>query len=479
MKNKEKDGISEMEKSKSKILAEELLYKKKTAFEVMNEEDYSCSDQFAKSYSDYLFHAKTEREAVISSVAMLRENGYREYSLGDKVDAGGKYYLNNRDKGLFAFRIGTAPIEKGVRICAAHIDSPRLDLKQHPLFEDNGFGYLKTHYYGGIRKYQWPTIPLALHGVVVKRGGERVDVNIGEDAGDPVFVITDLLPHLGHEQDTKELGKAFAGESLNILVGTAPILEDGAPAEIDGAVKLNIMKLLNEKYGIVEADFMSAELCAVPVGRPVDVGLDRSLIGGYGHDDKVCAYPALRALIDNPTDTNTVICVLADKEETGSDGVSGMRNSLLRELIDELAAAMGADGAVCRNNSMCLSADVSAGFDPNYPDVFEKRNSAIVNCGVVMNKYTGARGKGSTSDASAEFVGKIRDIFTDNNILWQTAELGKVDAGGGGTVAMYIANCNIDTVDLGVQVLSMHAPFELISKHDLYWTYKAFLSFCK
>lgn len=467
------------DKTKSEILAEELLYKKKTVFEVMSENELAASDAFALDYADYLFNSKTEREAVAKSVSILRENGYEEYTLGDSVKAGGKYYLNNRDKSLFAFRIGTAPIENGVRICAAHIDSPRLDLKQHPLFEEGDFGYLKTHYYGGIRKYQWPTIPLALHGVIVKRGGERVNVNIGEDEGDPVLVITDLLPHLGHEQDTKALGKAFGGEALNILVGTAPIFEDGAPAEIDGAVKLNIMKLLNEKYGIVEADFMSAELCAVPAGKPVDVGLDRSLIGGYGHDDKVCAYPALRALIDDPTDTNTVLCVLADKEETGSDGVSGMRCSLLHELIDELAMSMGADGAVCRSNSMCLSADVSAGFDPNYPDVFEKRNSAIVNCGVVMNKYTGARGKGSTSDASAEFVGKIRDIFTDNGILWQTAELGKVDAGGGGTVAMYIANSNIDTVDLGVPVLSMHAPFELISKHDLYCTYKAFLAFCK
>lgn len=467
------------EKKQSEVLAEKLLYKKLSAFEKMSEDELAAAYEYGKKYSEYLFNAKTEREAVKTSVEILREKGYIEYSLGDSVKPGGKYYLNNRGKGLFAFSIGNDPINNGVRIMASHIDSPRLDLKQHPLFEEGGIGYLKTHYYGGLRKYQWTAIPLALHGVVTKRGGETVDVTIGEDEGDPVLVITDLLPHLGKEQGTKPLNTAFNGEVLNILAGTAPVMEDGKPAECDSAVKLNIMKLLNEKYGIVESDFMSAELCVVPAGKPVDVGFDRTLIGAYGHDDKVCSYPALTALTDKDNDKYTVICVLADKEETGSDGVSGMQCSLLSELIDEIAKALGGDGNICRNNSVCLSADVTACFDPNYPEVFEKRNSALVNCGVAVAKYTGSGGKYSTNDASAELMGKVRDMFDRDNVLWQTAELGKIDIGGGGTVAKYIANHNIETVDVGVPVLSMHAPFEAISKYDLYATYKAFLAFCK
>ena len=466
-------------KTAAEMLSENLLYKKLTAFEKMNADELSAAENYADGYVRYLYGSKTEREAVKASIELLKAKGYCEYKLGDPVKAGGKYYLNNRGKGLFAFNVGFENIDNGVKIMAAHIDSPRLDLKQHPLFEDNGVAYLKTHYYGGVRKYQWLTVPLALHGVVTKRGGETIDVTIGEDEGDPVLVITDLLPHLGKEQGTKPLNTAFNGEVLNILAGTAPVMEDGAPAKVDSAVKLNIMKILNEKYGIVESDFMSAELCAVPAGKPVDIGLDRTLIGAYGHDDKVCAYPALTALTDNENTKNTVICVLADKEETGSDGVSGMQCSLLSELIDELAESLGGDGKVCRNNSICLSADVTAGFDPNYPEVFEKRNSALINCGVAIAKYTGSGGKYSTNDASAELVGKIRDALEEDNVLWQTAELGKIDIGGGGTVAKYIANHNIDTLDAGVPVLAMHAPFEVISKYDLYSTYKAFLAFCK
>ncbi len=466
------------EKTQAQLLAESLLYKKKTAFETMNEEEMAKAFKYADEYADYLYHAKTEREAVATSIAILKDKGYTEYKLGDNVEVGGKYYLNNREKALFAFTVGTDDINNGVRICAAHIDSPRLDLKPNPLFEDNGFGYLKTHYYGGIRKYQWPTLPLALHGVVTKKGGETIEVNIGEDAGDPIFLITDLLPHLGREQSKTPLGQAFGGEILNIVIGCTPFMEDGKVAEGE-AIKLNLMKMLNEKYGIVESDFMTAELCAVPAGKPMDIGLDRCLLGAYGHDDKVCAYPAITAMLDNPSDKNTVICVLADKEETGSDGVSGMQSTLLAELIDELARVLGGNGNVCRNNSMCLSADVNAGFDPSYAEVFEKRNAAIVNCGVVMTKYTGSGGKYSTNDAGAEYIGKIRDMFEADNVLWQSAEMGKIDIGGGGTVAKYVANHNIDTVDLGVPVLCMHAPFEVISKLDLYETYKAFLAFCK
>ena len=466
------------EKTKAQLLAEELFYKKKSAFETMSEEEQKKAFAYADEYADYLYHSKTEREAVATSIAILKDKGYAEYKLGDSIEVGGKYYLNNREKALFAFTVGTEDINNGVRICAAHIDSPRLDLKPNPLFENDGFGYLKTHYYGSIRKYQWPTLPLALHGVVTKKGGETVEVNIGEDAGDPIFMITDLLPHLAREQGKTPLNQAFGGEILNIVIGCAPYMEDGKVADGE-AIKLNLMKALNEKYGIVEADFMTAELCAVPAGKPMDIGLDRCLMGAYGHDDKVCGYPALTAMLNNPTDRNTVICVLADKEETGSDGVSGMQCTLLAELIDEIAKALGGNGNICRSNSMCLSADVNAGYDPSYAEVFEKRNAAIVNCGVVMTKYTGSGGKYSTNDAGAEFIGKIRDMFEEDGVLWQSAEMGKIDIGGGGTVAKYVANHNIDTVDLGVPVLSMHAPFEIISKLDLYETYKAFLSFCK
>lgn len=468
------------EKTRAEALREQLLYKKKSVFETMDGSDVERAGEYADGYSAYLFRAKTEREAVKTSVSMLEKAGYVPYQLGDAVEVGGKYYLNNRGKALFAFRVGSESIDSGVRITAAHIDSPRLDLKQHPLFEEEGMGYLKTHYYGGIRKYHWPTIPLALHGVVTKENGETVEVNIGEDAGDPVFVITDLLPHLGRAQGAKPLDKAFTGEGLNLLIGASPLLEeDGTPASGDDKVRLNMMRILNEKYGIVESDFMTAELCAVPAGRPVDIGLDRCMIGAYGHDDKVCAYPALTALIDSGDSAHTVICVLADKEETGSDGATGMQSALLTDLIGELSKALGGNAALARSNSMCLSADVNAAYDPLYSEVFEKRNAAMLNCGVVLSKYTGSGGKYSTNDASAEYVGKIRDMFTRNNVLWQTAELGKIDEGGGGTVAKYIANQNIDTVDLGVPVLSMHAPFEVISKLDLYETYKAFLAFCK
>ena len=467
------------EKTKGEMLRDELFYKKQSLFDVRSIAELDEAREYAKGYAQYLDNSKTEREAVKTTAALLKDRGYTEYKMGDKVVCGGKYYLNNRGKSIFAFRMGSEMLSEGIRICAAHIDSPRLDLKQNPLFEDNGFGYLKTHYYGGIRKYQWPTIQLALHGVVTKRGGETVEITIGEDAGDPVFVITDLLPHLSREQDAKTLNRAFTGEGLNLLIGSTPYYEeDGTVTKVDEKVKLNLMAMLNEKYGIVERDFMCAELCAVPKGRAVDIGLDRWLMGAYGHDDKVCAYPALTALLDTDNSVHTVMCVLADKEETGSDGTTGMQCSLLSDLIDELCISMNVDSRVCRANSMCLSADVNAGFDPLYPDVFEKRNCAIVNCGVVMSKYTGSGGKYSTNDASAEFVGKIRDMFGEE-VLWQTAELGRIDAGGGGTVAKYVANCNIDTVDLGVPVLSMHAPFEVISKGDLYETHKAFRAFCK
>lgn len=468
------------EKTKGQTLKDELFYKKKNVFEVKTPEELAAAKEYGKNYVAWLDNVKTEREAVKNSIVMLEKEGYREYKLGDKISVGDKLYLNNRGKGLFAFKVGTESIENGVRICAAHIDSPRLDLKQHPLFENDGVAYFKTHYYGGIRKYQWATIPLAIHGVVTKADGTTVDVKIGDEAGDPVFCITDLLPHLAKDQNARTLGSAFTGEGLNVILGTSPYIEeDGKVTPADEKVKLNIMIMLNEKYGITESDFMSAELCIVPAQNTVDVGMDRWLIGSYGHDDRVCAYPALTALIETADSAHTCMAVLADKEETGSDGVTGMQNCLLFDIIDELAKNLGGNTNVVRMNSKCLSADVTVCYDPNYPEVSERRNSSLLHCGVGLSKYTGSGGKGGTNDASAELVGFVRKIFDDAGVIWQTAELGKVDQGGGGTVAKYIANHNIETVDIGVPVLSMHAPFELISKADLYEAHRAFSAFCK
>ena len=463
-----------MKKSELEALKKQLFYKKENVFETRSKKEEKAIEEYAEGYKVFLDNAKTEREATREGIKMLTENGFVAYKLGDKIEKGGKYYYDNRGKSLFAFVAGTESIENGIRICAAHIDSPRLDLKQHPMFENDGFAYLKTHYYGGIRKYQWVTIPLALHGVVTTMDGNNVEIVIGEDEGDPVFCITDLLPHLAREQSQKPLGTAHSGESLNLLIGSQPL--DGAT---DDKVKFNMLKILNDKYGITENDFVSAELIAVPAGKARDLGLDRSMIAAYGHDDRVCSYPSLTALIENKDSEHTLMCILADKEEIGSEGVSGMKCRLIVDLIEEISKNLGGNANVVRANSMCLSADVSAGFDPMYPDVFEKRNSAIVNCGVVMNKYTGGGGKSSTNDASAEYVGHIRRVFKENGVVWQTAELGKIDVGGGGTVAMYIANQNINTVDLGVAVLSMHAPLEVISKNDLYQTHKALSAFCK
>ena len=463
-----------MDKKELKKLKEKLFYKKENAFDVATEKEAKAVSEYAEGYKSFLDNAKTEREAVKEAIKMLSKEGFKEYKLGEKIEKGNKYYLNNRDKSLFAFVAGTEDIEKGIRICAAHIDSPRLDLKQHPMFENEGFAYLKTHYYGGIRKYQWVTIPLALHGVVSNVDGENVEIAIGEDENDPVFCITDLLPHLAREQSQKPLGTAHAGESLNLLIGSEPL--DGATED---KVKFNMLKILNDRYGITESDFVSAELTAVPAGKARDLGLDRSMIAAYGHDDRVCSYPSLTAIMECKNSEHTIMCILADKEEIGSEGVSGMKCRLIVDLIEEISTNLGGNPNVVRANSMCLSADVSAGYDPMYPEVFEKRNSAIVNCGVVMNKYTGGGGKSSTNDASAEYVGHIRRIFKDAGVVWQTAELGKIDVGGGGTVAMYIANQNINTVDLGVAVLSMHAPLEVISKNDLYQTHKALVAFCK
>lgn len=457
----------------AKELKEELEYKNRSAFESISEDELERSFAYAESYKLFLDNCKTEREAVKYSVAMAKRRGYTEYRLGDDIVVGGRYYYNNRGKQLVVFRVGEEPLENGAYIMAAHIDSPRLDLKQNPLYEDSGLGLFKTHYYGGIKKYQWTAVPLALHGIVMKSDGTSVDICIGEDEDEPIFYVSDLLPHLAKDQMSKSLAEGITGEGLNIIVGSEPYREE----ETDGAIKLNLLRILNEKYGMCEEDFLSAELTAVPAMHARDIGLDRSLIAGYGHDDRVCAYSELTALLDSNDTVKTVFAVLADKEETGSDGVSGMQSELFADILAEVCEAKGANYRVVKANSKCLSADVNAAYDPNFPDVLEKKNACYANCGVVLSKFTGARGKSGTSDATSEFTAYVRSFLNKNGVVWQMAELGKVDQGGGGTVAKFIANMNIDTIDVGVPVISMHAPYEAISKLDLYMTYKAFCAF--
>ena len=463
-----------MEEKEKSTLKETLLAKPRTASDVMTPESRAASDAFCEDYKAFLDAGKTEREFVKIAVLYAEKMGFVPYTFGCPVKAGDKFYYNNRGKSLHTFVIGSEPLECGIRISAAHIDSPRIDLKPNPLYEQDGMAMFKTHYYGGIRKYQWTALPLALHGTVVRRDGTVIDVSIGEDDTDPIFYITDLLPHLAKDQNAKPLGEAISGEGLNILLGTEPCPGEEGDS---GLIKLNVMRLLNEKYGIVESDFVTAELCAVPAAKARDVGLDRSLIGSYGHDDRVCAYPMLRAALECENPVHTVYAILADKEEIGSYGVSGMQCDLMVDIFNDLSRTLGQNPEAVRAHSMCLSADVNAAFDPNFPEVYEKRNSCFVNRGVVVTKYTGARGKSSTSDASAEYFGFVRRALESENVLWQSGELGKVDQGGGGTVAMFIAQHNIDTIDVGVPVLAMHAPWEVVAKYDVYETYRAVKAF--
>ncbi len=450
----------------------ELSYKKKTVYEKADAAVVDAAYEYAKGYMKYLDDGKTEREAVNASIALAKARGFSEYKLGDSIKAGDKLYYNNRGKNLFVFTVGSEPINNGIRITAAHIDSPRIDLKQCPLYEEGGMGFFKTHYYGGIRKYQWVATPLALHGVIATADGKVIDVNIGEDDGDPLFYINDLLPHLGQDQSKLPLSEGIKGEQLNILIGSRPVGEENS-------IKENVLVLLNEKYGITEEDLLSAEISAVPAAKARDIGFDRSLIGAYGHDDRVCAYPALTALFDCADSEHTLMCILADKEETGSDGATGMQCELMLDLINELARELGGNPAVVRANSKCLSADVSAAYDPNFPEVFEKMNTPMLSCGAVFTKFTGSRGKSGTNDANAEYIGWLRSVLAKDNVVWQAGELGKVDCGGGGTVAKYISKHNIETIDLGVPVISMHAPYEVVSKVDVYETYRAIRAFCK
>lgn len=463
-----------MSESKVKDLKKELFSKKKNAVFIMSDEEIKQADNFCTNYMKFLDSAKTEREAVCESIKLLEENGYKEYNFEDDLKPGDKIYINNRGKAIIAAIIGSDDANEGFRINAAHIDSPRLDLKQNPLYEDNEIGFFKTHYYGGIKKYQWTAIPLSLHGVIINSKNEKISVNIGEDENDPVFCVCDLLPHLASQQMKRTLSEGVKGEELNILIGSRPFNDD----KESEMVKLNIISILNKKYGIVEEDFISAELEAVPSFKARDIGFDRSMIGSYGQDDRVCAYTALKALLDcNGVPKKTAITVLTDKEETGSDGNTGLNSSYLKYFIFDLAQKLGGNPTQVISSSECLSADVNAAFDPTFPDVLEIRNASKINYGVCVTKFTGARGKSGTSDASAEFVARVRNLLDSKNVIWQTGELGKVDLGGGGTVAQYIANLNIDVIDVGVPVLSMHAPFEITSKIDTYMAYKAFKVF--
>ena len=422
-------------------------------------------ERYCKRYAAFLDACKTEREATSWTVAEAEKLGFKPFTPGMAANPGDKIYLNNRDKSIMLAVIGSESLSKGANICAAHVDSPRMDLKPNPLYEDSEIAYFKTHYYGGIKKYQWPTVPLALHGVVYRKDGQVVTVTIGEDESDPILMVTDLLIHLSADQMKKPLAEGIAGEQLNVILGTEPLEGEGSDL-----VKLNILKFLNEKYGLIEQDFLSAELTIVPAGKCREVGLDRSLLAAYGHDDRVCAYAELEALFNIGIPTKTAVCILADKEEIGSVGVSGMLSHAFEYFMEGLCDAQGVKLMECFANSFCLSADVSNAFDPNFAEVSDRRNNSMLNYGISICKYTGSRGKGGASDASAEAMGHIRTTFDNAGVIWQIATLGKVDQGGGGTVAAYMANRNIVTVDAGVPVLSMHAPMELVSKLDCYET---------
>lgn len=465
--------------SETEKLKDFLFNTKKCGWETLADSVKNDVIRFSDEYIHFLNRSKTEREATGFITEILDKNGF--VNIKDKMILvpGDKVYYVNREKSVYAAIMGNKPVEAGLNIIGSHIDSPRLDLKPNPLYEDNGFAYFKTHYYGGVKKYQWTTIPLSIHGVIVKANGEKVTINIGEDESDPIFTITDLLPHLAQEQMEKKLKDGIAGEDLNLLIGSIPIGDEKTTERI----KLNVLKILNDKYGITEKDFVSSELELVPAFKARSLGFDRSMVAGYGQDDKICAYTSLRALLDTVTPTKTAVCIFADKEEIGSMGNTGMESHVFDTFISELLNKTNTnrpnllDKVFC--NSKMLSADVDAGLDPIYASVSEKNNAAFLGMGVGLNKYTGARGKSGASDANAEFVAQIRNIFESNNIMYQVSELGKVDTGGGGTIAYILANKGVDVIDCGVPVLSMHAPYEVTSKFDVYEAYRAYAAFWK
>lgn len=461
-----------MEKTTEELKA--LLYKNETVADCAPQA-LQAAREFCEGYKQFLDHGKTEREATAYSETLLQKAGYQPFVPGQALAPGSKIYMINRGKCVLAATIGRLPLDRGFHMNIAHIDSPRLDLRPHPLYEQNGLAYLRTHYYGGLRKYQWPTIPLALHGVLYRADGSCVELCVGEGEDDPVFCITDLLPHLGAKQNEKRLPEAITGENLNVLIGSEPI----ADKEAEKRVKLNILGLLNEAYGITERDFTRAEIEVVPAFKARDIGFDRAMLGAYGQDDRVDAYPALMAEIGVQEPPFTTVCVLTDKEETGSDGVTGLHSMYVFHFLQQLCAAQGADYITACRAAKCLSADVTAAYDPNFADAFEPDNGTYAGRGVAVYKYTGSRGKSGTSDASAEMVAYLTDLMDRHGVVWQIGEMGKIDLGGGGTVAKFVANQNIDTIDLGVPVLSMHAPFEIVSKADVYMAYRTFKAFCE
>ena len=464
IKTKEANTMSE----KTDELRKSLLRAPKNGYDRLPPEERAEMERYCRDYMKFMDAAKTEREAVRYTVEKAEEAGFVPLIPGMELKPGMKVYRNNRGKSAIFAVIGREHIDNGAQIVASHIDSPRMDIKPNPLYEDAGMAYLKTHYYGGIKKYQWTTIPLSIHGIVAKKDGSVITVRVGDEPNDPCFIVTDLLIHLSADQMKKTLAEGVTGEALNILIGSEPIADD------EGAdrVKLAVMQLLNEKYGIVEEDFLSAELTMVPASPAREIGFDRSLIGAYGHDDRVCAWASFEPLLDMETPEHTAVCVLADKEEIGSVGVSGMQSHFFETFMADVCECQQGQLRRCLERSFCLSCDVSNAFDPIYAETCDKRNNSQINYGIALCKYTGSRGKGGCSDASGEVMGRIRRLFDDNGVIWQTAELGKVDQGGGGTVAAYMANRNIDTLDAGVPVLSMHAPMEVVSKLDCYMTMK-------
>ncbi len=455
----------------------ELFYDKNSGYGRLTAEQETEMHTYAEGYKAFLKVAKTERDAVTELRRQAEAQGFRAYERHMQLHPGDKIYRVNREKGILLAVIGQQNMNEGMRLTAAHLDAPRVDIRTNPLYEDTGMAYFKTHYYGGIKKYQWLAIPLELHGVVcVCDNGEvrKVEIHIGNKPEDPRFVITDLLPHLASEQMGKKATEIVKGEAMNLLVGIQPSKSEDSESD---KVKLAVMEHLNQAYGMKEVDFISAELSAVPAFDPSDIGFDRGLIGGYGQDDRSCSYPAATALFAlEGTPTHTAVALLVDKEEIGSEGVTGMQSRFFDTFMGDLCRAQGAELDICYENSLCLSADVCNAFDPNYPEVSEKRNDGRAACGMAIVKYTGSRGKSGTSDATAELMARVRIILERAGVIWQTAQLGRIDQGGGGTVAMFLANRNIDTVDAGVPVLSMHSPYEVIAKLDLYMAHRGFLA---
>lgn len=473
--------MAEKEESRGKKLQEELGLPRKSAWERLEPGTREMVFAFAEGYKSFLSRAKTEREAIRAALEAARGRGFvslADIPSGRGLNPGSRFFLTWHDKVMLLGIAGTAPLEDGIRLVGAHVDAPRLDLKPMPLYEKDGLAMFKTHYYGGIKKYQWTALPLALHGVIMLRDGRRVEVVIGEDAGDPIFSVSDLLPHLAKEQMKKNMEEALSGDDLNLVVGSIPYEGE---EELKEKIRLAVLQLLNQSYGLVEEDFITAELELVPAGPARDLGLDRSLVGAYGQDDRVCAYTAMQAVLELDNPRHTALVLLVDKEEIGSTGNTGAHSRFLEYALTELAARTGTASIVnvgrIMANSQAISADVTAGVDPTYENYFDMHNASFLGHGVVLNKYSGSRGKYDANDASAEFMGRLRDIFNHNRIIWQSGELGKVDAGGGGTIAKFLAYFGLDVADCGPALLSMHAPLEIASKVDVYMAYRAYGAF--